>query len=277
MAVNIFNGGFSQSALIRTVGADFPLDEYSACWRVYFNDVRTGQFITPHCVAPTTFSGGSDYAVCFRGSGGISTKWAIGSDGNDTYHASLEPVAGRWYRQVFRRRRRGINDYEQLFYFDVPTEDFVSRNDTDAATTGATTTLSWGAPQYTLEEGIDGRIADPWIFKGALPLGFLFRQTLSWQLVDARYRAAVWGNWRCLNEGDLMDRSGHGRHLSIVDSSGTGVDVTSIAHAPSFLSWRESVGRYDFDAGVITAAGNVAGPLVSGPVLKSLVYGGLVG
>lgn len=276
MAVNIFNGTFSQSALVRTVGTDFPLDEYSACWRVYFNDVRTGSFITPHCVAPTSFSG-ANYAVCFRGDGGAGTTWAIGNEGSDTYHGSLAPTAGRWYRQVFRRRRRGTNDYEQLFYFDVPTGDAVSRDQTAVLTPGSTTTLSWGSPQYTTAEGIDGRIADPWIFKGAVPLGFLFKQTLSWQLVDQRYRSSVWGNWRCLSETDLMDRSGHGRHLSVIDSSGTGVDVTSIAHAPSLLSWREPVGRYDFDAGVITAAGNVAGPLVSGPVLKSLVYGGLVG
>lgn len=270
MSIYAFNNSFTQNGVSRSVGLRDPLDEFSVTYQVYFETIRSGEFMTPYSSGHDSFSGAADYAVAFVGNGVISNNWAIGSDGNDTYHASLAPVAGRWYRQVFRRRRitQG-SSYEQLYYFDVPTNDFVSRDSTSANIADASAQkIQFLTNPWTTAEGVDGRIANIVIFnKGDIPINYLFKQSLSWQLVSPEFKGSVWAQYRCGSTGDLRDLSGHGRHLSIVDN---GSNVTTRAHAPSKLSWRESVGSYNLDgssstiltstvAGLINPSGTLSG------------------
>lgn len=246
MAIRVFNNNFSQNCVIR-VDTSFPIDHFAVSYMVYFDTLRSGQFRTTFSYGPTSFSG-TQYQVAFAGNGVISNNWAIGSQGADTYHGSIAPVAGRWYRQVYRRRKIGTGNYEQLFYFDVPSLNNVSRNETTAETTPASGQLNLMAVPWTTGEGVDGRIANMMVFSsGNIPIKYLMQQTLSYQLLDRKYKNLVWASWRGLTKTDLQDKSIHKRVGSILDA---GTDISSISHPPSLLSFREPKSIYPFDTGV---------------------------
>jgi hypothetical protein len=248
--------------------SSWPSEEFSVVWRVYHHVRTTTQYQTYFVFAEDAgFTGGDEYTVAFAGIAALDLHFGIGSQGNDTYHASAQPVINRWYYMAYRVRKRATNDYEQLFYPDLPdTSIVISRNRTAPLTHAATSSLDFGSVPYINNEGIDGSMSNMWIFKGALPIQFLAKQARSNTLVDDAYRQAVWAQIPAGNAGDLLDKSGHGHHF--VQSTDAGNGFTTWANGPGANHWREPVGRYAFDA-----SGNAP---VTGCLMKQVITDNLL-
>jgi len=236
----------------------WPGEEFSIVWRVYHHVRTNTQYQTYFAFAQDIgFTGGNEYITAFAGVTAVDLHFAIGSQGGDTYHASALPVIGRPYYMALRRRKRATNDYEQLFYPDLPDTSIVISRDMPAAFTyAASSTLNFGAVPYINNEGIDGSMDNIWIFRGALPIPFLMKQVRSKTLVDSAYRQAVWANIPAGNQDDLYDRSGHGRRFTRSTDAGNG--FTSWANGPGKNAWQEPIGQYALDVSAPAGGGGPA-------------------
>ena len=234
MSIRFANDAGSLDRVRRTIGnaQAFPAEEFSVVWAVYHHIRTTTQYQTYFVVADDIgFTGANEYCVAFAGIAAIDLHFAIGSQGADTYHASAQPAIGQWYYQVFRRRKRAVNDYEQLYYPNLPDESIVISKDMPAAITfTGTTSVNFGSVPYINNEGIDGSMSNMWIFNGALPIPLLAQQARTRTLLPSIPRDRVWGNWPCDTQDRLLDVSGYGRHLSLSVDAGNG--FKSWANAP---------------------------------------------
>lgn len=196
------------------VGGDFPTDELTVTWQMYLTTNRASAFQTQVAVGPTTFTGASDYFAAFDGNGAISNNFGIGSDGSDTYHGSIGPVAGAWFRQAFRRRFVSANNWEQLFYLDLGAGvATVSRADTSALALAAAAVLMFGcAPWATITEFIDGKMRYLKLWSVALAEADLQAESANPGIVTSAGGSNLWGRWPCNYNG--LDVSGNNRHLS---------------------------------------------------------------
>lgn len=248
--IELNNDGFSQDGIQRTVSAaaQFPYENFTVTWAVYHDEVDPFGYKTYVCFCQTSFGGGDEYAVAFATNPNVlgHGQFGVGSQGNDTYSGGDEPAAGRWYYMAFRVRKRGTNDYEQLFYYDLPDlSKVVSRNRTAPITPiDSTTRLSFGTPPYTTNEGINGVLANAKVFDFAMPSGQMFREASTWQITSPELKRHIWGQWPMRHTGDLKDISGHGRHLAFTTLTNA---VGNRGHAPGAVSWREWSGWWPFD------------------------------
>ena len=252
-AVTLFNDGFSQDRFSRTVSAaaQFPFEECTVLWSVYHYAVTDAQYKSYFSIAQTTFGGGNEYMIAFAGAtGSANLHFAIGSQGGDTFSTTDTPAAGQWYYQGFRLRKRTTNDYEQLYFPTLPTLTNVISRDRTAAITpiGGTTRLSFGAVPYTTNEGIEGSMANIWIFKGALPTAYMAKQVRSRELLNPEYAEKVWAHYLldvANNQEKLFDVSGNGRHL-ITQPNTLNAAIASFPNPPQ-LKGREVPGVYPLD------------------------------
>jgi hypothetical protein len=255
MSFQLVNDAFSNNCALRAAPSNqaFPTENGTIIWACYHDALtQVAQFVTFFTVGMDSFIGNDDYFVAFAGTDALPNRnFAIGSQGNDTYGAA-GPVTGRWYYQAYRRRKRATNDYEQLFYYDLPDlTKVVSRDVTVAANLASNTNFTFGSSFWVGgNEGVQGRMCNLKIFKSALPQQGIIQEAKSWQLMNGIYRSALWGQYPCRNAADIRDVSGNGRHLTWhIDSTA----AVTIAQAPSLISWREPVGRYAFDAVILSS------------------------
>ena len=256
MAFRVINDGASSFCLERSCGLDFPHNNWSASWMVYLDSDRAAAFQTYLTVGRPSFASANDYFVAFDGNGAPSNNFAWGSDSGQDVYSAVAPVASRWYRMGCSRRKIAANSYVMMFYPDLDSAPSVADIESSVAV-GKTTNdflanaddvIQWGLTPWTSGEGIDGRMCHMKMWNRALPRAALALESRSWQIQCADFRASIYGQWRCQTATDLRDLSGHGRHLHQVGT------VSSIASAPSLVSWREPVGLYLFDAGIVAAA-----------------------
>ena len=152
--------GSDPNYLYRAVGTDFPVGEFTFMWHVRFVTNRVNEFQTYCAIAKTAFVGDNEYYIMgFDGNGGVSHNFAIGSQGNDTYHATESPVVDKWFKMGFVRRDLGGGDYSADLYLDLPATKKVTRDWEEpggAFTVVAAERLVFGSVPYSNFEGIDG-------------------------------------------------------------------------------------------------------------------------
>lgn len=278
MAIRIENDGFSQDRLQRgfTNAQGFPVNAFTVLMHWYHDTLPTTQYLTYFILAGGTFAGADEYTVAFIPQQTTlgHQRFGVGSQGNDTYHASLAPTTGRWYRMMFTFYPTTGSNYNQQFYFDLPDVTKMVERSRTAGLSGITASheCAFGAPPYTTNEGVDGRVAQCFVFQGVLSPQQGVRQLRQMDVLP-ELRAKVWAHYKLRHHGDVRDWSGHGRHLSKVEASFTMSSLAGPLIRPS--GWDAQYGPYD--AATLAAGGGTAGPLVTGAALKSLVGGGLVG
>jgi hypothetical protein len=248
-SIELNNHGFSQDGIERVVSnaREFPTESFTVTWAVYHEAVSATGYKTYFCFCQTSFGGGDEYTVAFATNPNVlgHGQFGIGSQGSDTYSGGDEPAAGRWYFQAYRVRKRATNDYEQLFYYDLPDlAKVVSRDRTSNLTPiNSTTRISFGTPPYTTNEGLDGWMANVKVFDFAVPTGSLHKESRSWMVMTANLESHLWGQWPMRHTGDIKDVSGHGRHLRYP----TLTNSLGVRGAPPGLRWREPLNEYAFD------------------------------
>jgi len=214
MSFTVHNSAFNQDALQRVVNTAFPTEEFTLTWNIWFLSDRASSFQTYFSIGPTSFTGGNDYQVCFDGDGGVSNNFATGSGGSDTYHATVAPSTGRWYRQAYRRRKRAANDYEQFFWIDLGAgTDHISRDETNALTWASGHVLMFGSDPWTGgEEGIDGKMRCLKAWSDAKIESDIQAESAGAGILTGAGATNLWGRWPCVSDGN--DVSGNARHLS---------------------------------------------------------------
>lgn len=231
MAIRIQNDGFSQDRIKRgfTNAQGFPVNEFTILMNWYHDTLPTSQYMTYFILAGGTFAGADEYTVAFIPQQTTlgHQRFGIGSQGNDTYHASLAPTTGRWYRMMFRFYPTTGGNYNQQFYFDLPDASKVVERSRTAGLSGFTASheCAFGAPPYTTNEGVDGRIQHCLVFSGSLSISQGIRQLNQFDILP-ELRSRVWAHYKFRHHGDTKDWSGRGRHLTKVETSFT---MSSIA------------------------------------------------
>ena len=230
MSFVVTNNAFSKCGLRRAVGASgFPNEDFTITWQIYLTADRTDAFQTYATVGPDTFDIQSNYWVCFDGNGAVAHTFALGSDATDTYHGSATPDLGRWYRMAYRRRRRGANDHEQFFYFDLPdTGKVISKDDTDGLTYNTGTDLVFGYAPWVVNEGITGRMRCLKAFSSVLTPEQLVLESAYADVADHSLQDSLWGRWPCVSDGN--DSSPNARHLSINETVTFDNEVAPLWH-----------------------------------------------
>lgn len=246
MAVFLDNSDIfaAQSAMQRTVGTDFPTGEQTFVWQVFLTQDRAASFQTYLGFAQTSFLGGSEYLIhAFDGSGGVSNNFAIGSEGNDNYSPvdqyPLLPssIVGRWVRMCFRRIDTGGGTYDMEFYPDLTVSDgHVTRVWTGgggalAPASGAI--FGFGAPPYTQEEGMVGRLRMGKGWSRLLTLADCKLEAFGGENVVTS-SSNIYGVWPFVSDGN--DVSGQGRHLTNVQ--GGTVVFDGVANPPAATNLR---------------------------------------
>lgn len=253
--IELNNDGFSRDGIVRavTAPAQFPAENFTVTWAVYHDEVDPFGYKSYWCICHVSFCCGDEYAIAFAANPNVlgHGRFGIGSQGNDTYTNidttdADEPVTGRWYYMAFQVRKRGTNDYEQLFYYDLPNlNKVISRNRTAPITPiNSNSRISFGTPPYADNEGVNGVLANFIVYDFAMPAGKMFRSASTWQVTDPELKRHVWGQWPMRHTGDLKDISGHGRHLAFTTLTNA---VGNRGHAPGAVSWREWSGWWPFD------------------------------
>lgn len=239
MAFTVHNlgGGTGNNNLFRVVDTTFPTEEFSLTYQIFFGIDRAASFQTYFSIGPTVLGSGNDYQVTFDGDGAVSNNFAIGSGGTDTYHASVAPTTGRWYQQAYRRRKRGVGDYEQFFYIDLGAGvDKISKDETNALTWATGHVLMFGSDPWVAngDEGIDGSMRALKAWSSSISEADLTSESAYSSIIVPANNGTLWGRWPCVSDGN--DVSGNARHLS---SEGTvtfdGIDILPQGAAVAWL------------------------------------------
>ena len=216
MSAVITNDGFSDVYLYYAIGAaGMASSEFlitmQACLRTDFASYHTYM-----SAAPTTYSGGSDYwtAADFN----TPHRRSIGSDGTDTVHASAAPLAYKWFRMAFQRVSAGGTTRDHYFWIwdmDGTNEVEVKKlvTDTDGLTYQASTRLTFGAPPYTTNEGVDGWIRCVKAWEIPRTKAEALAESASGYIETGNGTTSLWGQYPLRSDGN--DISGNARHLSI--------------------------------------------------------------
>lgn len=222
----VHNDDFNENVLSLVVDTNFPTEEFTLLSHVFYLLDRPSKFQTPWSAGPLPpFTSGNDYQVCFDGSGttpngGVapSSDFAIGSGGDDTYHTTIGPTTGRWYRQAYRRRKIGVNNYEQFYYIDLAAgTDKVSRPHLAPLTFAAGHVLYLASTPWTSQpgsEGIDGNMRAVKLWSSALSEADIQSESPYSSIVVPANNGSLWGRWPCVSNGN--DFSGNARHFSTI-------------------------------------------------------------
>lgn len=231
MAIKFGGADFDRAYLRRTFAQGLPKGEpITLVWSLYLDSDRD-TFGTYIAMGPTTFTGGTDYYVCFHHH--TPEEFAIGIEGADIRGDAVS--TGRWLRQAFRRRITSGSNTENLFWTDLPKAAVISApTTTGVLSIGATHELAIGDAHWSGGEFIDGRMMGVKVWQAALPAEAIRKESESIWPVLERYRPWLWAVWPMPIPGDVRDYSGHGRHLErVLGGSGT---LTGIGHAPVLIT-----------------------------------------
>ena len=213
MGCVIGNDGSSQNGLVYATGAsDLPGSDITVTFQVKFSQVDSDRYNTYVTHGPNTFSLSNNYWVIFKGITGIDEHVGIGSDGDDTYHASFIPSTGVWYKMMFRRRNTGGSNREQLFYPDLPNSTEISRTDTNGESLGSNNVLAIGYAPWIGGEGSEAEFRAVKMFTTILDTTQGNNEASYKNLYDSGLSSSLWGRWPLESNGN--DLSGNARHFS---------------------------------------------------------------
>jgi hypothetical protein len=214
MACVITNDGSSLNGLVRSTGASgLPGYDITVTWQMQFTNVDPSRYSTYVTHGPNTFNLTNNYWVAFKGISPTNVV-AIGSDGDDTYHASFVPTVGPWYQMAFRRRSTGGSNREQLFYPNLgnDTSIVVSRPDTDGENLTSDLVFAIGYSPWIGGEGMEGKVRAVKVFTSVLTLTQMVNESAYANVYDPSLASSLWGRWNLNSDG--TDQSGNARHLS---------------------------------------------------------------